>query len=80
MATRKKKRKSLRDDPEVKSMTALLMAGRAAERADIMEEINRRDLDLSGMRGLMVEGEQEALSKLMSWLRERDERLHGKKG
>lgn len=69
------KRKSMRDDPEVQSMTNLMMAGRHAERQDILEELEGR---LNGTRGWWVPGnssegvaQREALQDFKRWLENR---------
>jgi len=60
---------SLRDDPKVKEMTTLMLAGRAAERQDMHEFVGKIEaLRLNTARG--------ALELLKDWLDERDERAN----
>lgn len=60
-----KKKKSLRDDPKAQELYTLLMAGRAAERSDLLEELDRRIKDWPHL----------ALTEFREWLRDRDARL-----
>lgn len=72
---KRSKPKSLRDDPEVQSMTALLNAGRAAERMDIVEELEGL---LRGTRGWWKPGNapesaeaREVLEDFKRWVERR---------
>lgn len=60
---------SLRDDPKVKEMTTLLMTGRAAERQDLVEEVER--LMRANYGNLPVTN---VLREVRNWALERDAR------
>ena len=65
------KAKSQRNDPKVKEMTTLLMAGRSAERADIVEEIDRRIAVAGGRRNADFRAKR-LLGNLRMWIQERE--------
>jgi hypothetical protein len=74
---------SLRDDPKVKEMTTLMLAGRAAERMDITSEVERRYEALVGLGKATLDTaqtmrivERKVLLNVLGWLRERDERAN----
>jgi hypothetical protein len=67
-----KNHKSLREDPKVKEMTTLLMTGRAAERQDLVEEVER--LMRANYGNLPVVN---ALRAVRNWALERDARGTG---
>ena len=68
----KKAKKSLRDDPKVQELTTLLMAGRAAERMDLVEEVER--LMRANYGNMPVVN---ALREVRNWALERDARAKG---
>jgi len=73
-----KKKKSLRDDPKAQELYTLLMAGRASERMDLLEELDRRIEVLELLEGgyrMPKRSGPVALAEFREWLRERDARL-----
>jgi hypothetical protein len=66
-----KESKSMRDDPVVKDMTTLLNAGRAAERMDILDELDGWLRGSRGWAGGVSPEERVVLTEFKRWVEQR---------